>query len=161
MDKNISIIFAVILLLAGGLIVGKALLHRQNVAAIPTPTCPTGNAVQLTPEVRAYIEQQIPIATQGAAMDSQILQKVAALEAEARTITTAYSKSKEFMEKADQLERKINDFHKSREARLLKGREKYGQAFINEAVEECGVKKITPPKPSPSVATPPQPSTSK
>jgi hypothetical protein len=138
MDNNLSIIFAVILLLGGGLIIGKTLVHRQEISAAASVNCPTSGVVQFTPEVRMYIEQKLPVSSNASMEDTNLLDQINNLEAEVRNIVTSYSKSKEFIARADAIERQMSELVKSREERLEKGRMMHGEQLVNEAAAKCG-----------------------
>jgi len=148
---NASILFAAILLLGGGLIIGKTLIHKRSAEPVAESTCQRTRNVEMSPEIRAYIEQKTPNADKVPTVDANLLKQVEDMEKEARLIVSAFDKSKQFIARVDQLERNANEWFKTRDSRLEEGRQNSGQYIIGKAIQKCGQA-----KPITSVAPPPQ-----
>ena len=161
MEKNLNVIFAILLFVGGVLVIGKALTSRRaRVETSSASTCPTSQQVTLTDEVRLYIDKEFAslAPSPGQNVDAEILSQLTALERDVANLTSVYSKSKQFMSDLESLTQRMSDWRKNREARISKDRDAYALEIMNEAVAECGVKAPAPPKPP---AAPPQPPTVK
>lgn len=141
MEKNLPIVFAVLLLLSGSLIIGKAFLSRPRLSPISADSCPLSNQINLTDEVRLYIDKELEAtgsATIPAADLADITKHVATLEQEVSKILPGYAKTTVFMTELDQLITSIQQWPEKLVRQTELARLGYGNEMLSKAVAKCG-----------------------
>lgn len=158
MDK--TTLAAILLFASGALVIGRTFLHKSTapLTAEAPATCPTTNEIRLTDDVRLYIEHELDsVRPESNPADRELETQVAQLERQASLLSETYGKSKKFIEKIAEFQNLMEKQASTRQERLEKDRQLYVYAYVNEAVEECGVK-LVPKNPPVNNAAPPSPS---